>query len=167
MDSMECTDKKGVTWRFGIKSRNNGLIDIVIKNTKICLLILFATKLWGQKEPVEPFVLQEQFVFEEADFPQCHASTLASLGNGGILAAWFGGKYERHPEVAIYTSRRDSSSWSEPRLVADGLVNDTLRYTTWNPVLFRSSSINYFCFTKWDHLQQSGGECIKFQKTTD
>lgn len=77
----------------------------------------------------------EGFVYEKADFPACHASTLVETDQG-ILIAFFGGEYERHPNVAIYTARLANGEWSAPQKVADGMVNDTLSYPCWNPVFF-------------------------------
>ena len=81
-------------------------------------------------------VLSSQFVYESAPFPSCHASTLVET-ESGLLAAWFGGSYESHPDVSIYCAAFDGTGWSEPVLAADGVVSDTLRYPCWNPVLFR------------------------------
>ncbi|WP_167605374.1 sialidase family protein [Maribellus sediminis] len=81
-------------------------------------------------------VLTSELIDDTTQFEQCHASTLVET-NDGLLLAWFAGPYERHPDVSIYTSRLRKGSWSKPEKVADGIVNDTLRYPTWNPVLFR------------------------------
>jgi len=73
-----------------------------------------------------------EFVFEQAPFAQCHASTIAALPEGAVLAAWFGGTAEGHDDTAIWHARRDAAgAWSEPRMLADlGPVPH------WNPVLF-------------------------------
>jgi predicted neuraminidase len=52
------------------------------------------------------------------------------------MAAWFGGTEERHPDVGIWVSYYNGS-WSHPVQVASGFQNDSLRYPTWNPVLFK------------------------------
>ncbi|MEZ4773894.1 MAG: sialidase family protein [Bacteroidia bacterium] len=82
----------------------------------------------------------QQFIYETAPFPSCHASTLAQLPGGQIVAAWFGGTHEKHPDVGIWFSRREGESWSTPVEVANGIQSDTLRYPCWNPVLFQPSS---------------------------
>ena len=81
-------------------------------------------------------VLSSEFVYDSADFPSCHASTLVETEDG-LLSAWFGGSYESHPDVCIYCAAYDGSQWSAPSLAADGVVSDSLRFPCWNPVLFR------------------------------
>ena len=75
-----------------------------------------------------------EFIFENASFPQSHASTIAETDEG-LVAAWFGGIHEKHPDVCIYASLKTDGEWSKPQNVADGVINDSLRYPCWNPVL--------------------------------
>ncbi|MDO4758075.1 MAG: family 78 glycoside hydrolase catalytic domain [Rikenellaceae bacterium] len=84
-------------------------------------------------------ILVDEFLYEKAPFIECHASTIEELPNGDLIAAYFGGTRERNPDVCIWTQikKKGSDSWSEPRMVADGIQNDTLRYACWNPVLFQ------------------------------
>ncbi len=71
--------------------------------------------------------------FETRPTDSAHASTLVELSDGGILTAWFGGSWEKGPDVAIWTCRRSPEGiWSEPHAVCD-----TRGIATWNPVLFR------------------------------
>jgi predicted neuraminidase len=77
-----------------------------------------------------------EFIFEQAPFAQSHASTLAET-DAGLVAAWFGGTRERHPDVGIWLARRTSKGWSTPAEVANGVQADGKRYPCWNPVLFR------------------------------
>ena len=79
--------------------------------------------------------------------PECHASTLVEIP-GGIAAAWFGGTYERHPDVGIWLSFNTTGRWSKPVEVANGYQNDTLTYPTWNPVLFQPRSGPLMLFYK-------------------
>ncbi|HWP44591.1 MAG TPA: sialidase family protein [Blastocatellia bacterium] len=81
-------------------------------------------------------IVKEEFIFEKAPFPSCHASTL-SWTKEGIVAAWFGGKHERNPDVGIWISRRDKNGWSEVVEVANGLQENGERFPCWNPVLFQ------------------------------
>lgn len=93
-------------------------------------------------------IIKEEFIYEEAPFEECHASTLVELNNGDIMAAWFGGEYERHPNVAIWTARKSGDVWSTPNKVADGYVDEKLSYPTWNPVLFKMSDDKLVLFYK-------------------
>lgn len=86
-------------------------------------------------------VVQSEFVFETAPFPSCHASTLAETPHG-LVAAWFAGSYEKHPDVGIWFSHRMEAGWTPPREVANGVqytgVDGTVkRHPCWNPVLFQ------------------------------
>lgn len=82
---------------------------------------------------------QGEFIYDSASFPSCHASTVAETDQG-LIAAWFGGTHEKHPDVGIWISRREKDSWSEPIEVANGVVSRSERYPTWNPVLFQPRS---------------------------
>ncbi|MBD8488198.1 exo-alpha-sialidase [Echinicola sp. CAU 1574] len=93
-------------------------------------------------------IIHSEFIFDQVPFEECHASTLVELSNGAIMAAWFGGEYERHPNVAIWTAKRGEGGWTFPEKVADGKVNDTLSYPTWNPVLFKLSTDELMLFYK-------------------
>lgn len=83
-------------------------------------------------------VLVDEFIYleDDVDFPSCHAATIEETPEG-MVAAWFGGEYERHPEVCIYFSRLVDGEWTQPEMVADGVVSETERYATWNPVLYQ------------------------------
>ncbi|MCR8629654.1 sialidase family protein [Paenibacillus radicis (ex Xue et al. 2023)] len=72
------------------------------------------------------------YVFEaNTSFKSCHASHLALLPGGDILAVWFAGSEEGADDVAIWCARKHNGSWSAPYRLADeeGLPH-------WNPVLF-------------------------------
>src|SRR5262245_18948727 len=82
-------------------------------------------------------LVQAGFIFEQAPFPASHASTIVETKRG-LLAAWFGGARERHPDVGIKTARYDGKDWAPPVQVANGVQDDgDTRYPCWNPVRFR------------------------------
>lgn len=83
-----------------------------------------------------PGVVRTEFIFETAPFPSCHASTIVETPFG-LVAAWFGGTHERHPDVGIWVSRHENGQWTPPVEVANGVESPTVRYPTWNPVLFQ------------------------------
>ena len=104
----------------------------------ILILLLALSACTGRQslDSVSLEVLSSEFVYDSAAFPSCHASTLVETEDG-LLAAWFGGSYESHPDVCIYCASYDGSHWSDPIRAADGVVSDSLRFPCWNPVLFR------------------------------
>ena len=79
--------------------------------------------------------MQAGFVFTDAPFASAHASTIAETGDG-LVAAWFGGPYEGHPEVGIWLARRVAGHWSAPVEVAQGRDRRGRPSPCWNPVLF-------------------------------
>lgn len=81
-------------------------------------------------------ITTDEFIYWVAPYPECHASTLAETPEG-LVAAWFGGTKERNPDVGIWVSRQVNGKWTTPAEVANGVQNDTLRYPTWNPVLYQ------------------------------
>jgi len=83
-------------------------------------------------------IITSEYIFEHAPFNQCHASTLVELKDGSLMAAWFGGSHESNKDVEIWVSEKRDGSWTAPFSVANGIINDSLRYACWNPVLFRT-----------------------------
>jgi predicted neuraminidase len=80
--------------------------------------------------------LHTGFIFTDAPFAAAHASTIAECG-GALVAAWFGGPYEGHPEVGIWLARREGERWSAPVEVAQGRDRRGRPSPCWNPVLFQ------------------------------
>ncbi len=106
-----------------------------MKNRSIMIaliLLLLNPLIYGQKQGVT----LEEFVFNEAPFKECHASTIADTPEG-LVASWFGGTKERNIDVEIWLSRKINGQWSEPVSVANGIQNASLRYPCWNPVLYQ------------------------------
>ncbi|MCR5130332.1 MAG: family 78 glycoside hydrolase catalytic domain [Prevotella sp.] len=105
-----------------------------------------------------------EFIYDSAPFPSCHASTIVELQNGDLLAAWFGGKYEGHPDVKIWSSRKKkgSNEWSAPVVIADGTFQpesdlariagiedeDKGRKACYNPVLYQMPDGEIWLFYK-------------------
>jgi predicted neuraminidase len=75
--------------------------------------------------------------------PSCHAATLAELPSGYLLAAWFAGTHEGHPDVAIWLARFDGADWSDPVKIADEPA-----VPLWNPVLLRDKTNAVWLFYK-------------------
>jgi alpha-L-rhamnosidase len=92
-------------------------------------------------------IVKDEFVFERASFPESHAATIAETP-AGLIAAWFGGTKEGNKDVCIWTSHLVNNKWTAPAKVADGIMNDTLRYPCYNPVLFYTSGGELLLFYK-------------------
>ena len=97
-------------------------------------------------QATDPIQLRE-FIYESGPYPQIHATTLAE-SSSGLVAAWFGGTKEGHPDVCIWTSQRIDGKWTPSRETANGIQPDGSRFPTWNPVLFQPSSGPLMLFYK-------------------
>jgi predicted neuraminidase len=95
-----------------------------------------------------PGVVRSEFIFETAPFPSCHASSIVESG-GTLVAAWFGGTAERNPDVGIWVSCLErGGTWTTPVEVANGVESSSVRYPTWNPVLFQPKTGPLLLFYK-------------------
>lgn len=70
-----------------------------------------------------PAITKDEFLYEQATFPQCHAATIVETKKGDLVATYFGGKHERNPDVCIWVSikKKGTNQWSKPILAADGV----------------------------------------------
>ncbi|MCR9066176.1 MAG: exo-alpha-sialidase [Cytophagales bacterium] len=129
--------------------------------TKTLVLLL----LWGSSFNLiaqSSSIKNSGFIYENAPFKSCHASTLAETSQG-IVAAWFGGSHEKNPDVEIYFSRLVNSKWTTPVSVANGIQHSTKRYPCWNPVLFQVPDGQLILFFKvgpdpshwWGEMKES------------
>ena len=109
--------------------------------------IIFAGNANAQLKLWQQGIVKDEFIFEKAPYPECHAATIAETKQG-LVAAWFGGTKERNPDVCIWVSRLVNGKWSEVINVANGIQNDSLRYACWNPVLFQVPNGNLILFYK-------------------
>ena len=105
-------------------------------------------------------ILKSEFLYGDGVLPSCHASTLAETSDGTLITAFFGGPYEKHPEVGIYLSRFLNNAWTKPVEVANGVQytkvdGKVVRFATWNPVLHQSKSGPLLLFYKCGPTPQS------------
>jgi predicted neuraminidase len=85
-----------------------------------------------------------EFIFTEAPFASSHASTVIELQNGDVLASWFGGSGEGHPDVAIWTARRSGDKWGAP---IEAVREPNI--ATYNPVLFYTKDRRLWLYYKF------------------
>jgi alpha-L-rhamnosidase len=107
------------------------LKKILFTSAASCLFMInaFAQNPWRKG------IVKDEFIYDKAPYPECHAATIAETPTG-LVASWFGGTKERNPDVCIWVSRFVNGKWTEGINVANGIQNDTLRYACWNPVLY-------------------------------
>lgn len=108
-----------------------------------------AMKLTNPAKVGEHGLLAAEFIYplEGRQTPECHASTIVQTQRG-MLAAWFGGTHENHPDVGIWVARHDGTRWERPALVADGSEGEDQDYACWNPVLFQPKTGPLILFYK-------------------
>ena len=82
--------------------------------------------------------VSEELVFKSSPFAQCHASTISEITPGRYMVAAFGGTAEGNNDVCIWLSTRENDKFGIPVKIADGIINDSLIYPCWNPVLFKT-----------------------------
>ncbi len=74
----------------------------------------------------------KRFVFEQAPFRECHASTIVQVAPNRFLCAFFAGAREGARDVAIWLAEYENGAWRGLRKVAE-----ERGIPCWNPVLFR------------------------------
>ncbi len=119
-------------------------------NKFLCLPLAFSIALWMQLPGAfaQSSKVKSEFIYDEAPFESCHASTIAETPSG-LVAAWFGGTHEKHKDVGIWVARKSGNSpWSEPVEVVNGVQHADKRYPTWNPVLFYHEEAGLMLFYK-------------------
>lgn len=74
-------------------------------------------------------------IFAFGDFGISHASTIAELSNGSLIAAWFGDPNGVEQDNAVWASTyiQGSKKWSKPRKIGDC---DFPEGHCWNPVFY-------------------------------
>ncbi len=111
------------------------------------VLVVSYTQGCAQSNKWRKGILIDEFIYTEAPFPSAHAATIVETP-GGLIAAWFGGTREGNKDVCIWTSHLVKNKWTAPAKCAEGIINDSIRYACYNPVLF----------------QVPGGELLLFYK---
>ncbi|GAB4056081.1 sialidase family protein [Spirosoma litoris] len=111
----------------------------------VVLCLLTAPSVLAQS--TNPAILRQEWIYEKAPFPECHASTIAETPKG-LVTAWFGGTRERHPDVGIWVSSQTNGNWTTPVEVAIGVQPDGKRLPCWNPVLFQRPGAELILFYK-------------------
>ncbi|MDC6366252.1 MULTISPECIES: sialidase family protein [Flavobacteriaceae] len=116
--------------------------------TRMMLFFFLVLSISCQKN-ITVKVLSEKMVYDHPPFSECHASTIEEVGAGKLMVSAFGGTKEGNKDVCIWLSASSTDGqWLPPKKMADGIINDSLRHPTWNPVLFKSDSGKLSLFYK-------------------
>jgi len=92
----------------------------------------------------QPGIVDAEFLYEQASFRSCHASTIVETKDN-LVAAFFGGTGEGNKDVGIWVciKKKGSRGWSAPAEAANGVQfkwiskNEERRFPCWNPVLYQ------------------------------
>lgn len=119
------------------------------RNGFLCILwcFLFVPITQAQHHAWRQGILIDEFLYDDAPFPSCHSATIAETPTG-LVAAFFGGTRERHPDVEIYVCRQENGQWTRPVSAAHGIQSDEERLPTWNPVLYQIPDGDLLLFYK-------------------
>lgn len=78
---------------------------------------------------------------------QCHASTVIETSEG-LMCAFFAGSNEKNQDVGIRVAHYKNGKWSWPIEVANGFLTDSVKFPSWNPVLFQPKGGPIYLFYK-------------------
>lgn len=87
-------------------------------------------------------LIKKEFIFSNAPFNECHASTIILCADKKICA-WFGGEKESANDVRIWYSRWETGGWSFPEAIPA-----VCNLPHWNPVLFETAEGEITLFYK-------------------
>lgn len=114
----------------------------------LCLTLALGLCAAPSVDASQSAISTNEFIYETAPTPECHATTIVEARNGELIAAWFGGLKEGKKDVGIWVARRAGDKWSQPVEVANGVQADGTRHPCWNPVLFQPKSGPLMLFYK-------------------
>ena len=128
-------------------------VKLVLSDHDVLTDLKFATSEFELAEPpTAELKYDASFVQPVGGPPSVHAATITQLGDGQLLAAWFGGTREGARDVGIYCARRLSPSqeWTPPAIIAsrEQTTRDLNRYIKklGNPILFADAEQRVWLF---------------------
>uniref|UniRef100_A0A7S0WW52 Sialidase domain-containing protein n=1 Tax=Pyramimonas obovata TaxID=1411642 RepID=A0A7S0WW52_9CHLO len=96
----------------------------------------------------KPAIVSEALIIPEDErrTRSQHSSTIVEVAPGEMLAAWFGGTFERMGDVGIWLSRFKDGRWGEAkeivRPMASKIDGETWMEPCWNPILVQNPHTN-------------------------
>ncbi len=145
-------------YRMYLNSSRNTLRNARSLLSGIALLILLGGLCMSNAAAADSSdaIVRAEFIYAEAPFRSCHASTLVEVAPGTILAAWFGGTDEGENDVAIWGARLEGGQWGPVRewARAEGVP-------CWNPALFHTEEGETLLFYKAGENPRSWSGLVK------
>ena len=80
-------------------------MNSTIRSSRTRLLIVCSLLCFASSAVAASPIVESEFIYETAPFPECHASTIVEAADGTLVAAWFGGTREKDPDVGIWVAR--------------------------------------------------------------
>jgi alpha-L-rhamnosidase len=68
--------------------------------------------------------------------PEVHAASITQRANGDMVAVWFGGTAEGHPDVGVWQSEFNGIQWSAPHEIAPSTFTSGTQGSIFNPVVY-------------------------------
>ena len=117
------------------------------KEFSICLYSIYLLMCLASVSCSSPMLSEVtwEFIYTDAEFPSCHASTIVEYPEGHLTVAFFGGEYEGADDVCIWLSRKalTDTVWSP----LENVAGDRLE-PCWNPVLYGCNDGRMLLFYK-------------------
>lgn len=114
----------------------------------------------GEHLADQPGLIAYGFIDDPLPTPECHASTIAQMTDGRMLAAWFAGTCEGHPDVGVWQSEYINHAWTNTRQVVDQKITDGAKGSIFNPVLYQYPDGPTLMFYLYGTLMEAKGAMI-------
>ena len=132
-----------------IGQRLDGWIDnITLSTNRADLLdvsgVIDPTPAWDSSDHLgwQQGLAGSGFIADPMPTPEIHAASITQRANGDMVAVWFGGTNEGHPDVGVWQSEFDGSSWSAPHEIAPSIFASGDQGSIFNPVIYQVPGTN-------------------------
>ena len=82
------------------------------------------------------------FIADPMPTPEIHAASITQRANGNMVAVWFGGTAEGHPDVGVWQSDYVGNTWTAPHEIAPSIYESGVDGSIFNPVIYQVPDSN-------------------------
>lgn len=82
------------------------------------------------------------FIADPMPTPEIHAASITQRANGDMVAVWFGGTAEGHPDVGVWQSEYVGHTWTAPHEIAPSIFTSGVDGSIFNPVIYQVPESN-------------------------